>query len=184
MRPRHCPSGGGRSRVLALRRQTPFLRQWRQRGLIPSIWLRNLSGISSFDRHALPAMALTTDSSILTAVGNDFLRAGFSRQIEALGSRWRCRHRYQHDGQSPNVVAAMRPPATQSKPSAFPAKTGSLGGMRGYSDRRYFSKHRPDSGMPHHHWALDLRVCGKRIDVVGLKSFRVIPSRPFSRKGQ
>src|SRR5450755_1125018 len=38
------------------------------------------------ERHALPAMSLTTDSSILTAVGNDYgFDQIFARQIEALG---------------------------------------------------------------------------------------------------
>ncbi|MEO5340823.1 MAG: D-sedoheptulose 7-phosphate isomerase [Magnetococcus sp. MYC-9] len=39
-----------------------------------------------FDRPALPALALTTDSSILTAIGNDYgYEQLFSRQIEANG---------------------------------------------------------------------------------------------------
>lgn len=38
------------------------------------------------ERRALPAVALTTDSSILTAVGNDYgFDTVFSRQVEALG---------------------------------------------------------------------------------------------------
>jgi len=38
------------------------------------------------DRPALPAMALTTDTSILTAIGNDFSYDNiFERQVEALG---------------------------------------------------------------------------------------------------
>ena len=38
------------------------------------------------ERRALPAIALTTDSSILTAIGNDYdFKYVFSRQIEALG---------------------------------------------------------------------------------------------------
>ena len=39
-----------------------------------------------FERRALPAIALTTDSSFLTARGNDFgFDSVFSRQVEALG---------------------------------------------------------------------------------------------------
>lgn len=44
------------------------------------------------DRAAIPAIALTTDSSALTAIGNDFgFDHLFSRQIEALGrpGTWR-----------------------------------------------------------------------------------------------
>jgi D-sedoheptulose 7-phosphate isomerase len=39
------------------------------------------------ERQALPAIALTTDSSILTATGNDYnFDRIFSRQVEALGN--------------------------------------------------------------------------------------------------
>lgn len=39
------------------------------------------------ERRALPAIALTTDTSILTAIGNDYsFDRIFSRQVEALGS--------------------------------------------------------------------------------------------------
>ena len=41
-----------------------------------------------FDRPALPAIALSTDSSVMTAIGNDSsFDEIFSRQVEALGSR-------------------------------------------------------------------------------------------------
>src|SRR5258708_343591 len=41
---------------------------------------------AAFERPALPAIGLTTDSSFLTAFGNDFGFEGvFARQIEALG---------------------------------------------------------------------------------------------------
>lgn len=40
----------------------------------------------AFDRPALPAIALTTDTSILTAVANDYgYQEVFSRQVEAYG---------------------------------------------------------------------------------------------------
>ena len=39
------------------------------------------------DRRALPAIALTTDTSFLTAFGNDYGFEGiFERQVEALGT--------------------------------------------------------------------------------------------------
>lgn len=61
------------------------------------------------DRGALPAMALTTDSSILTAVGNDYsFEQVFSRQIQALGRRGDIAVGISTSGQSPNVIAAMR----------------------------------------------------------------------------
>ena len=61
------------------------------------------------DRRALPAMALTTDSSILTAVGNDYgFEQVFSRQIEALGRPGDVAIGISTSGQSANVIAAMR----------------------------------------------------------------------------
>src|SRR5216110_1803502 len=43
------------------------------------------------ERAGLPAIALTTDSSILTAVGNDYgFEQVFARQIQALGRAGRC----------------------------------------------------------------------------------------------
>lgn len=45
-----------------------------------------LVGRLQFDRPALPAIALTTDTAILTAIGNDYgYERIFARQIEAIG---------------------------------------------------------------------------------------------------
>ena len=46
----------------------------------------NWSGVTSASGRRWPAMALTTDASILTAVGNDYgFDRVFARQVEALG---------------------------------------------------------------------------------------------------
>lgn len=61
------------------------------------------------ERKALPAMALTTDTSCLTAVGNDagFDRV-FERQIEALGRKGDAAIALTTSGSSPNVTAGLR----------------------------------------------------------------------------
>lgn len=60
-------------------------------------------------RRALPAIALTTDSSSLTALGNDFgFEAIFSRQVEALGKPGDVAIGITTSGQSPNVLAAVK----------------------------------------------------------------------------
>jgi D-sedoheptulose 7-phosphate isomerase len=61
------------------------------------------------DRAALAALALTTDTSALTAAGNDlgFDRI-FSRQIEALGRPGDVALGISTSGRSPNVVQALR----------------------------------------------------------------------------
>ena len=60
------------------------------------------------DRPAMRAVALTTDSSILTAVGNDYgFERVFARQIEALGQAGDVFLAISTSGNSPNVLRAL-----------------------------------------------------------------------------
>lgn len=60
-------------------------------------------------RRALPAIALTTDTSFLTALANDRGFEGvFERQVEALGDRGDVLLGISTSGSSENVVQAMR----------------------------------------------------------------------------
>jgi D-sedoheptulose 7-phosphate isomerase len=60
------------------------------------------------DRPAMRAVALTTDSSILTAVGNDYgYERVFERQIEALGQAGDVFMGISTSGNSPNVLRAL-----------------------------------------------------------------------------
>jgi D-sedoheptulose 7-phosphate isomerase len=60
------------------------------------------------DRPAMRAVALTTDSSILTAVGNDYgFERVFARQIEALGQAGDVFLGISTSGNSPNVLRAL-----------------------------------------------------------------------------
>jgi D-sedoheptulose 7-phosphate isomerase len=60
------------------------------------------------DRPALRAIAITTDSSILTAVGNDYgYECTFARQIEALGQPGDVFLAISTSGNSPNVLRAL-----------------------------------------------------------------------------
>jgi D-sedoheptulose 7-phosphate isomerase len=62
-----------------------------------------------FDRHPLPAIALTTDSSVLTAVGNDYgYEQVFERQLRGLGRKGDVFIAISTSGKSPNVLAALR----------------------------------------------------------------------------
>lgn len=62
----------------------------------------------AFDRPGLPAIALTTDSSILTAIGNDYgYEKLFARQIQALGNKGDVFIGYSTSGKSPNVLLAF-----------------------------------------------------------------------------
>lgn len=60
------------------------------------------------DRPAMRAVALTTDTSILTAVGNDYgFERLFARQIEALGQAGDVFMAISTSGNSPNVLRAL-----------------------------------------------------------------------------
>ena len=61
----------------------------------------------AFDRDPFPAIALTTDTSILTAIANDYtFDKVFSRQIEALGRKGDVLIAYSTSGKSKNIINA------------------------------------------------------------------------------
>jgi D-sedoheptulose 7-phosphate isomerase len=60
------------------------------------------------ERQAWPAIALTTDTSALTAIGNDYgFERVFARQVEALGRRGDVAVGITTSGSSPNVLRAL-----------------------------------------------------------------------------
>ena len=62
-----------------------------------------------YNRRGLPAIALTTDTSTLTAIANDFgFEEMFARQIEALGRSGDVLIAISTSGNSPNVLRAIR----------------------------------------------------------------------------
>lgn len=62
----------------------------------------------AFDRKGLPGIALTTDTSILTAIGNDYSFDNvFSRQLNALGNEGDILIAYSISGRSLNIVKAI-----------------------------------------------------------------------------
>lgn len=66
------------------------------------------------NRSALPAIALTTDTSILTASGNDYgFKTVFSRQVQALGRKGDVFIGLSTSGTSENIVLAMRQAKSQ-----------------------------------------------------------------------
>lgn len=68
-----------------------------------------LVGRFLLERAALPAVALSTDTSILTAVANDLgYEQVFARQLEALGSEGDVAVALSTSGNSPNIVAALQ----------------------------------------------------------------------------
>lgn len=81
----------------------------------------------AFDRPGLPAIALTTDTSILTAIGNDYGYENlFTRQIQALGRKGDIFIGYSTSGKSPNIIRAFE--EAKSRGLVCVGFTGSRGG--------------------------------------------------------
>jgi len=86
----------------------------------------------AFDRPGLAAISLSTDTSVLTAVGNDYgFENAFSRQIEAIGRPGDVFIGISTSGRSPNVLKAFE--AARSRGISTVALAGSKGG--GLRDR-------------------------------------------------
>lgn len=68
-----------------------------------------LSGRYKKERKALAGIALTTDTSALSAIGNDYgFECVFSRQVEALGNEKDILIGISTSGKSPNVLEAFK----------------------------------------------------------------------------
>ncbi len=80
----------------------------------------------NYDRPGLSAIALTTDTSALTAIGNDYgYERVFARQLEAVGQVGDVFIGISTSGNSPNVLAALRSARTLGiKTIGMTGKTG------------------------------------------------------------
>ncbi len=86
----------------------------------------------SFRRDPLPALALTTDTSFLTAFANDYqmFEEMFSRQIKALGKRGDALMAISTSGSSPNILQAVATARAMGlRTIALAGAGGSLAGM-------------------------------------------------------
>ncbi|WP_265820798.1 D-sedoheptulose-7-phosphate isomerase [Geovibrio ferrireducens] len=91
------------------------------------------------ERPPLPAIALTTDTSALTAIGNDYsFEEVFDKQLKALGNTNDIAWGISTSGNSPNVLAALRTAGRQGMTTiGFTGKDGGL--MRGLCDHLLIS---------------------------------------------
>ena len=86
-----------------------------------------LVGKLAYDRPGLPAMSLTTDTSILTAVGNDYgYDEVFRRQIDAMGVKGDVFIAISTSGRSRNLLKALT--AAHDKGIVTIGMTGTSGG--------------------------------------------------------
>ena len=81
----------------------------------------------NYDRPGLAAFALTTDTSVLTAIGNDYgYERVFARQVEAVGQAGDVLVAISTSGRSPNILAALQ--AARAKGLVSVGLTGRGGG--------------------------------------------------------
>lgn len=112
------------------------------------------------ERPPLPAIALTTDSSILTAIGNDYgFDFVFEKQVQALGNAGDILVGISTSGNSPNVVRAMR--AAREKGLITMGLTGRGGGeMVSLSDILFAIDHPLTALVQEIHITLGHLFCG------------------------
>ena len=77
--------------------------------MVPSTWPRKASDGFQLERKPLPAMALTCNSSVITAIGNDYgFDEVFARQLRGLARAGDVVVGIPTSGRSGNVVAAFK----------------------------------------------------------------------------
>ena len=112
------------------------------------------------NRAAIAALALTTDTSALTAAGNDLgFEQIFARQIEALGRKGDIAIAISTSGKSPNILAALRKAKTMGLvTAAFGGKGG--GDMAGLADHLLAVPSATAARIQEMHITLGQMLCG------------------------
>jgi len=109
-------------------------------------------------RQALPAIALTTDTSFLTAYTNDMGFEGvFARQIEAIGTAGDVLLAISTSGSSPNVIAGVA--AARSKGLAVIALLGEAGALAESADVAIRVPSRDTQLIQQVHLAVEHLIC-------------------------
>jgi D-sedoheptulose 7-phosphate isomerase len=112
------------------------------------------------DRAAIAAIALTTDTSALTAAGNDLgFDKIFARQIEALGRPGDVAIAISTSGKSPNIVAALRQAKTMKLVTAALGGKGG-GDMVGLADHLLAVPSETTARIQEMHITLGQMLCG------------------------
>jgi phosphoheptose isomerase len=112
----------------------------------------------SFERPGLPAIALTTDSSFLTAFANDFGFDGvFERQVQALGRPGDVLMGISTSGDSPNVIQAVRRATSDGLRSVV--LTGARGELCGLGDVAIMVPSTDTQHIQEAHLAIEHLIC-------------------------
>jgi D-sedoheptulose 7-phosphate isomerase len=130
-----------------------------------------------FERRALPAIALTTDTSFLTAFSNDCGFEGiFERQIEALGNAGDVLIGISTSGNSPNVIRGVE--AAGKKNMRTIALTGNGGRLAAIADVAIAVPSGDTQHIQEAHLAVEHIVC----ELVEFTLFRE-PGVPLAKQG-
>lgn len=112
------------------------------------------------NRAAIPALALTTDTSALTAIGNDLgFHYLFSRQIEALGKKGDIAIGITTSGKSPNIIEGFKTARAQGLHTiAFTG--GTAGDLPGVANLLLVIPSATTSRIQEMHITLGQMLCG------------------------
>jgi D-sedoheptulose 7-phosphate isomerase len=111
-----------------------------------------------FERPALPAIALTTDTSFLTAYANDFAFEGvFLRQVEALGNVGDVLLGISTSGNSANIVKAIE--YAKDKGLKTISLTGNQGLLMTLADVSIAVPHQNTQHIQEAHIAIEHVIC-------------------------
>ena len=123
-------------------------------------WAGELVGRFHFDRPGLAAIALTTDTSILTAIGNDYgYDYTFARQVEALGRGGDVLFAISTSGNSRNILRAIEAAkAMDIRVISFTGETG--GAMAARCDLCFRVPSRETPKIQEGHEFLGHLICG------------------------
>ena len=111
------------------------------------------------NRKAFPAIALTTDTSALTAIGNDYgFDNVFSRQVEALGQKGDILIGISTSGNSKNIIKAVEKAKEMNLFTVgFLGKDG--GKLKDIVDKAFIVKHNNTARIQEVHLTLEHTLC-------------------------
>ena len=137
----------------------------------------------NFDRAPLPAISLTTDTSVLTAIGNDYgYEDVFARQVSGLGRSGDVFVAISTSGKSPNILKAVD--GRESQQASHRSVYGQFRFAAGSDVRpravRADGVDAADPANPHHRRACDLRT-GRKRDVRAQSRTLSVVTQPTPR---
>jgi len=119
-----------------------------------------MGGMTSHERKPIPSLALTTDTSFITAWSNDTdFESIFSRQIQGLGNENDVLVAISTSGNSSNIIAAIKQAKYKGlKTISFTGKTG--GKLNGLSDVTIYVPSENTQRIQEGHIMIGQIICG------------------------